>query len=537
MFMDASSKYDTQYYAQSVNIEEAQNITVTVGQTQTVNVALAQSSPVMGTVKDATGKAMKNVVPQLFQKMKFPLPGKQWQAVKLAVPSLTNKNGQYQLKVVSGTYRVGFATNWDNAPFAYYSCAKSGTKCTYAGKSTLDQADDVVVVAGKSTLNINLTIAPPPAPKADVVSSENVNILVDILTGKLIISVSPKGTGPMTITKVVTCASGTVPKSVTLNVGAMAYPMVATPAGSTSFVGVLPATFTDLLVQGQPQDLKVVKTCTARQVDLPEDEFIGTVAIDTSKGHITDKTTGKAIEGAKVTLYTIPGWDAKQSKNDTGTYTCQSNLSKESGAPWSQKAETELSITAWPDSGYTTPAVNPILTNEQGNYGWTTIAAGCYYITTEADGYVDGLSFMVGLPPTVTDLDLALTPKPMLGFEQMMYTVNETEGQATITVTLNLPQTQDVTIHYVTAGGDATLNKDYTPISGTLTFKAGELVKTFTVAVLKDQELEQTEQVALTLENEVGAELSSTRAEAVLGIEDGGSSLGQVYLPLILKAK
>src|SRR5690606_32306788 len=53
---------------------------------------------------------------------------------------------------------------------------------------------------------------------------------------------------------------------------------------------------------------------------------------------------------------------------------------------------------------------NPFVTNDIGYYGWD-VAEGCWYVVVEAEGYDTLTSPVVGVPPEVTDLHLALTPQ------------------------------------------------------------------------------------------------------------------------------
>ena len=76
----------------------------------------------------------------------------------------------------------------------------------------------------------------------------------------------------------------------------------------------------------------------------------------------------------------------------------------------------------------------------------------------------------------------------------------------TFTVTLSEPAGQPVTVSYSTANGTATAaGADYTPTVGTLTFAAGETVKTVNVAVTGDTMVELDEQFTLNLSAPVNA--------------------------------
>jgi len=61
------------------------------------------------------------------------------------------------------------------------------------------------------------------------------------------------------------------------------------------------------------------------------------------------------------------------------------------------------------ESPIISPTINPQLTGDDGYYGWE-VAEGCWYVTIEADGYEPKASYVVGVPPAVTDLNMALQP-------------------------------------------------------------------------------------------------------------------------------
>ena len=92
-----------------------------------------------------------------------------------------------------------------------------------------------------------------------------------------------------------------------------------------------------------------------------------------------------------------------------------------------------------------------------------------------------------------------------VAFSRSNYYVWETMGVATITVVLNPPSTQTVTVDYATSDGTATAGLDYITSTGTLTFAPGATSATFTVQVLADTITETLETVNLTLSNPVNA--------------------------------
>lgn len=121
----------------------------------------------------------------------------------------------------------------------------------------------------------------------------------------------------------------------------------------------------------------------------------------------------------------------------------------------------------------------------------------------------------VGGPATVTIVD------PTVRFRGSSFAVNENGGTATISVVLEgAPQTA-VTINYATvAGGTATANVDYTPVSGQLSFAIGETTKTFDVPVAGDSSPEGIEFVNLALSGPTGETTIGTPATARLNLTE-----------------
>jgi hypothetical protein len=113
---------------------------------------------------------------------------------------------------------------------------------------------------------------------------------------------------------------------------------------------------------------------------------------------------------------------------------------------------------------------------------------------------------------TITDNE------PMVQFSLAGYTVSEASAVATITVA-RTGGTAAFTVNYATSPGSALAPDDYTAVSGTLSFAAGVLSKTFTVPITNDTLGEGNETVFLSLSNVAGAYLGP-RATAVLTITD-----------------
>ncbi|MFL5804863.1 MAG: Calx-beta domain-containing protein, partial [Roseiflexaceae bacterium] len=115
---------------------------------------------------------------------------------------------------------------------------------------------------------------------------------------------------------------------------------------------------------------------------------------------------------------------------------------------------------------------------------------------------------------TITDDD----PPPTVGFTAQTFSVRESAGVVAITVALDKPSGQTVTVDYATGDDTSRAGRDYTAASGTLTFAPGETSKTFDVPILDNKLDEGNGRVKLQLSN-----LSNTtpsRAAATLTIED-----------------
>ena len=87
-------------------------------------------------------------------------------------------------------------------------------------------------------------------------------------------------------------------------------------------------------------------------------------------------------------------------------------------------------------------------------------------------------------------------------------TSEEEDPEMTFTVTLDRSTDHDITVDHATADGTATAGKDYTAVSGTLTFNAGETSKTVMVPVLNDNIFDPEETLRLVLSNASGAEIT-----------------------------
>src|SRR6185369_14224486 len=86
-------------------------------------------------------------------------------------------------------------------------------------------------------------------------------------------------------------------------------------------------------------------------------------------------------------------------------------------------------------------------------------------------------------------------PPATVQFSQADYTVAESAGTATVTVTRTGGGINSFTVQYATIpGGSATANTDYVPDSGTLIWvKDDSPTKTFKIPIKDDDEMESSE--------------------------------------------
>lgn len=163
----------------------------------------------------------------------------------------------------------------------------------------------------------------------------------------------------------------------------------------------------------------------------------------------------------------------------------------------------------------------------------STLAANTTYTAKLTNGIKDttglGLNEGIDAGPVIEEWTFA-TGAAGVQFQASSYTVNEVAGTATITVVLDTPSAQIVSVNYATSDGTATAGADYTASNGTVTFNPGETVKSFTVPILDDGDQENIETVTLTLSNPVNASLG-VLTTATLSIIDNESTTVQFGTP------
>ena len=125
---------------------------------------------------------------------------------------------------------------------------------------------------------------------------------------------------------------------------------------------------------------------------------------------------------------------------------------------------------------------------------------------------------------TITDDD----GEPSLSIAAPAAVTEGNRGSTNMLFTVNLAPAagQEVTVEYgVDASSTATADTDFTDLSGTLTFAAGETSKTITVSVTGDAVDEPDETVVLKLSNASNAAIGTATATGTITDDDGEPSL------------
>jgi len=112
---------------------------------------------------------------------------------------------------------------------------------------------------------------------------------------------------------------------------------------------------------------------------------------------------------------------------------------------------------------------------------------------------------------------------PVISIGNVSQDEGDAAGTMVFTVSLSAPAAGTVSVAYATGGGTATAGNDYAAVSGTITFSAGETVKTITVTVNGDTTEEGNETFLLTLSSPTGATLNGGGVGTGTLVNDDGN--------------
>jgi len=121
------------------------------------------------------------------------------------------------------------------------------------------------------------------------------------------------------------------------------------------------------------------------------------------------------------------------------------------------------------------------------------------------------------------------TPNPgTFAFNASSYSIAETGGTATISVSRTGGTSGTVSVSYATSNGTATAGADFTVATNTLTFNDGETDKTFTVAIINDTTPETNETLTIALANPTGGAKIGEPDTTQLTIVDNDALAGTI---------
>ena len=123
---------------------------------------------------------------------------------------------------------------------------------------------------------------------------------------------------------------------------------------------------------------------------------------------------------------------------------------------------------------------------------------------------------------TITDDDIAPVPQPgTVSFDPSSYSVNENGGSVTLTLTRTAGADGAISVSVNSGGGSASAGADYTAVTQTVSWGAGDAAaKTLVFTVLDDSTDEVDETVKLTLSNATGGATIGTASATVTIVDN-----------------
>ncbi|MDJ0756165.1 MAG: carboxypeptidase regulatory-like domain-containing protein [Ardenticatenaceae bacterium] len=367
----------------------AANINVTADQGG-VDFTMSDTAP-SGSISGQVSPAAEGLLVEAYR-----LTSGEWLAAGSAV---TASDGTFDVTgLPAGSYRLRISD-----PAGQYQNAFGGGT-THFTNSSIFKISDGQALALADPIPIQ-----PAEPQT--VGISGIGSIVDRDTGDVTVRVANGSSESATFTFTPICSAGP-PSSVFLSIGYDSFPMLSTGNGEFAVSLTLP----DDLSTPEGGVMAVRFICDG----ISHHRGVGTLVLYDPSGVITDASTGQPLSGATVRLYRVPlaEPDSGSEINDCRTVDTRPAASSGPFGAWSDLPPANLAagqlVNADVDvSGPAPifdPAVNPQTTDTSGRYGWD-VAGGCWFIVVEADGYLPLTSPLVGVPPEVTDLDIALEPE------------------------------------------------------------------------------------------------------------------------------
>jgi uncharacterized repeat protein (TIGR01451 family) len=174
-------------------------------------------------------------------------------------------------------------------------------------------------------------------------------------------------------------------------------------------------------------------------------------------------------------------------------------------------------------AGVSAAAIFPLPLGQVSDFPITLTAAqvqdlknGLLYVNVHSSNFPTGeIRGQFGLSSSLSSVQ----------FNATSYVVNEGGGSVTVAVTRTGNTSSAVTINYATNNGSAVAPTDYTNVSGSLQFAAGETVKQFVVPILDDAVVERTETINLVLSGPGAGALEGSPFVSTISILDNDKPL------------
>ncbi|NCF65124.1 MAG: hypothetical protein GWP61_04065 [Chloroflexi bacterium] len=128
----------------------------------------------------------------------------------------------------------------------------------------------------------------------------------------------------------------------------------------------------------------------------------------------------------------------------------------------------------------------------------------------------------LGTPSTAT-LTIFDNELPSVYFSSATYSGSESGGSVTVTVQLDVPSTEAISVNYATSDNTAQYDTDYEAQSGKLTFPPNSTSQTFQIPIINNELPEASEQFNVTLSNPDKAVLGTPVVATVTILDDDKS--------------
>jgi uncharacterized repeat protein (TIGR01451 family) len=240
-----------------------------------------------------------------------------------------------------------------------------------------------------------------------------------------------------------------------------------------------------------------------RQVSLGDDQAEGLIVNDDGPPSITiDDATVSEAAGTAVFTVTLSNTSSQPVSVEFAT---EDGTATVTGGDYTAIATTELTIPAGAISGTIDVPIHNDAYHEGDETFVVNFAAVPGVEATLVDTQATGTIVDDDAPPGLTIADV---------------TVNETDGSAEFTVTLDAVSGLDVTASYHTADGTATSGADYDAASGTISIPAGATTDTITVTIIDDALDELNEVFTVDLSNAENAAIDGGQATGTILDDD-----------------